>query len=305
MIDSPDEISELLRNTILAGCEVVSIRVLDTVDTAIAVKINVDHIEESWKVARNLLARTERWPIVSTTWGGGGGSFREALEESQLFSRFYYEEAPDNKDVSPEAIIAKSATVDVEAFLKRLDVEYAEQYEGGWADAWIEDELQRCEQEIGRRPKDEELNSEISAKPTQIDRWMFEQQIAKDALPPPEPTPFQWFDPDNAYLLLLPTMSGWESLAYEHFFGAQEGSEYYIALGKSWEERFGAELMAHYGTMLQCYASKPPTDPLVAWQLAREHDMAAGSTLAPAGVYIRQYAGVLMSHDRWFLHDRP
>lgn len=48
-------------------------------------------------------------------------------------------------------------------------------------------------------------------------------------------------------------------MAYLRWYGTSDyGAEHYIALGRSWERRFGAELVAHYGTMLQRLVSRPP-----------------------------------------------
>ncbi len=103
-----------------------------------------------------------------------------------------------------------------------------------------------------------------------------------------------------------PTPNGWDALAYLHWYAAVgRPAEAYVALGRLWERRFGAELVAHWGTMLQCYVDRPPRSLGDAWDLARMHDLVAPSTLALPGIRLRHYAPSLVGCDRWFLHERP
>jgi hypothetical protein len=53
---------------------------------------------------------------------------------------------------------------------------------------------------------------------------------------------------------------GWQVAAYVSFFGAEVpgGAERLIAVLRSWHERYGAELVAHYGTMLEFVVRRPP-----------------------------------------------
>jgi hypothetical protein len=70
----------------------------------------------------------------------------------------------------------------------------------------------------------------------------------------------KWFEPDNCSLLLLPTASSEEVLAYVSFYGGEGpgGHERLIALLRSWRERYGAEMVACWGTMLQLQVNAPP-----------------------------------------------
>ncbi|MEW5837314.1 MAG: DUF4253 domain-containing protein [Pseudomonadota bacterium] len=115
----------------------------------------------------------------------------------------------------------------------------------------------------------------------------------------------QWSD-DALAILLLPSPHPWDALAYLHYFGASpRGSEHYIALGRAWQQRYGAELVAHYGTLLQSRVSRLPTTLEEAMQLAREHDLFAPDTLARPGVSLYNHARYLLGHEQWLLHCRP
>jgi hypothetical protein len=120
--------------------------------------------------------------------------------------------------------------------------------------------------------------------------------------------PFEWFTPTGAtFLLFLPTPGGFEAPAYLSFYGMDgpAGSARLIALLRDWKRQFGAELVAHWGTMLQFIVERPPADADEAWDIAWQHDVIANSLLGQSGVEIRHHAAMLMRERRWFLHERP
>ncbi len=303
MIDSLDGLRTVFVDTPLEGREIVELPVLDTGEIAFALDVDVSTLEPSWRAARARLDETGRWPIVSTCWSHGGGSFAEWVREEDLFSRFYFEEAPDAGDVSPRALIERSRTSDVDTFLAALDRERREEEDVAEI---LDLELEETGRVVGSAPARAELERAALESPHRLDRWLLDWELAHGGLGDPAEARFEGFTPDRALLLLLPTADGWESLAYVNWYGTQlHGAQHFIALGRSWQERFGAELFAHYGTMLECRVSRPPADPRSAWEVAREHDLAAPSTLALPGAPLRRYANALAGHDHWFLHERP
>ena len=305
MITTEDELRALLSTTSLSERPVTSVPVLKTDETAFAIDIRPAEIDSAGQTLRDLVDQTGRWPIVSSAWGSTSDSLDRRLAEEDPFSRFFFKEAPGADDVSPRALIKKSKLVDPEQFVAQLDARSAIHMNDGWAADWLEEELDTCMATIGRLPEQDELDDDIANPVLRVDRWIYEQLLNSGKPPENVVTQVEWYEPDNAYMMLLPVTCGWDALAYYHFFGAQEGSEYYIAVGKRWEERFGAELVCHYGTMLQCRVLNPPTNPSDAWQLAREHDLLSSNTLGSTGTSVRDYARGLTSINRWFLHDRP
>lgn len=303
MIHSQDELRQLLRGTPLETSQIVELSVLDTGELAFALEITVNDLEQSWLTARRVVEQTGRWPVISTCWRSAGGSFAAMVQAENLFSRFYFEEAPTAAAVSPRAIIEKSRTIDVPAFIQTLAQD--RQRDDNLA-ASIDYELEQTQELCEHAPSRDEIDGNLIQTTSQLDRWLLDWELAHGHLQTPEAGRFDWFQPNQAVLLLLPTASSWETLAYLHWYGTSDhGAEYYIALGKSWEERFGAELVAHYGTMLQCFVSRPPSEPYSAWELAREHDLAAPCTLDLSGISVRHYGRGLVDQDRWFLHERP
>lgn len=307
MIQTLKELQKILAGTALMDCAMAKLPILDTGEIALALEINTKVIESSWKIARALLPATGRCPIVTTCWSGTSGTLEERIADEDFFSRFFFEEAPHAGDTRPRALIASSQKVDVTKFLQGLR-----------ADSEVNDDLtdllpferEGTQQACGKAPSQNELaQARINGDPirtrSQLDRWLLEWELTQGCLPDPKLGRQEWFQPEHAVLLFLPTVSSWEALAYLGFYGAYQGAEKYIALGKTWEQRFGAQLVAHYGTMLQCLVSRPPQDARSAWVLALEHDLVAPCTLALPGIALRHYAAGLVHQDRWFLHERP
>ncbi|WP_426211167.1 DUF4253 domain-containing protein [Massilia sp. TWP1-3-3] len=311
MIDSIEAFTKHLVGTPLAGRKVFELPVLDTPEKTYAMETSLGEMVALWRSARALVPQTRRWPVITTSWGGGS-NVSEAIANEDFFSRFYFEEAPNAEDVSPRALLATADTIDPDEFIKRMeeqrDKELAE-YDD--FDERIEYELEDTMGRSGSAPSRKDVNEAridgraISTR-YQLDRWLLDWEQAHGGSGDPEMARQAWFEQEPVILLFLPTPNSWDALAYLNWYGASDfGSENYIALGRAWEKRFGAELFAHFGTMLECFVSDPPISVQEAWELAQEHDLAASCTLALPGITLRHYAIGLMGSDRWFLHERP
>ncbi len=310
MINTLQELKDLLANTFLADRQMAEIPILDTSEKAFAVQISSSEVETAWKVARDLLPQTERWPIVSIFWLDNlSSSWEEQLLDQDYFSRNEFHLAPNPSDVSPAGLISASEQVDPAQMLRELwtkrdgytpDLEEVLTFEL--------EETSRC---YGNAPTIEDIqnatiNGERIKTRSQLERWLFDWETQQPGDGKPELARQEWFTQDPSVLLFLPTSNSWETLAYINWFGTQDyGSEYYIALGRKWAERYGAELVAHYGTMLEYFVSNPPTTLEDAWELANEQDLVAPCTLLLPGISVRHHARGLLNDDRWFLHERP
>jgi hypothetical protein len=312
MIDTIDALSRLLESTPLAGRQLAELAVLDSGELAFAVRIGPDELETAWRSARGLLEATGRWPVAVSI-PATCASWQASLVDADLFNRFFFEEAENTADISPQGVLAAAAKADVPAFLERLAGMQAA--DGPLEQDEIEEALANTRNSCGSAPELAEVSEALSSGSTDSDRYRLEQMLLAweaahcDASAQPADTAYQQWMQGEGYpsaLLFLPTPHPWDALAYLHYFGASPmGSEYYIALGRIWQQRFGAELVAHYGTMLQVVTSRRPVTPESALQLAREHDLAALDTLSRPGVSLRDHARYLLAHDRWFLHQRP
>lgn len=311
-VDSVSALVSALAGTPLENRPVVMLPILDTGECAYAVEIVGKEVESAWRVARGLVGETGRWPLVVMSWSGREQTgWENQLRSEDLFSRFMYEQASSTtgQDVSPAAILRAADSVDVSAFLDTMaagrdrlwKLEQALQYE-----------LDTTEWLCGSAPRRSEVQvARLGVRPVSthhdLDRWLLEWERTHGARPEPEDARTPWFDLglSRASLLFMPTSNSWDSLAYIHWYGMARGAEPYIALGRQWSRRFGAELVANFGTMLQCLVTSPPETIDDAWELARQHDLIAPCTLALPGIRLRHYAVGLLGCDRWFLHERP
>ena len=307
-IDSLTELQALLSVSPLADRDIAELDVLDTGEKAFALEISGAEVESAWRIARELLPQTARWPVVSTFWSGSRTSWPEKLAAEDFFSRFYYEEAPNTADVSPRGLIAAAERVDPQVMLEAL-LQERDRYES--VEEALEYQLEDTLSRYGSVPTaaeiaNAELNGSAIQTPSQLERWLLDWELKQEGSGKPEYARQDWFVQDPSVLLWLPTPHSWETLAYLNWYGTSDfGSEYYIALGKQWTQQYGAELVAHYGTMLQYFVSQPPATPEQAWELAIQQDLVAPCTLALPGISVRNHAIGLVNYNRWFLHERP
>ena len=298
-----------LQGTPLAGLDWLVLPVpghdgMDSGEIAWAAQVPVPERQALWQAARALVAQgSGRWPVVTTLWTGSTGvPDAEALAED-LFMRFPYEQGAARDDVSPRSFIATARSFDPEELLAELVEGSYPLDEEDQLDAW------RSELEAAGISADDAgfdaAWAECAGDRLRFERWLVALEAAQGAADS-ERGRQEHFDPDNAWLVLLPTPHSEEALAYLHWYGMERGpADGFIALLRRWRERNGAELWAHYGTMLEFEVRQPPEDFVTALELAREHDLAAPCTLALPGIPLRHHALGLMGHGTWFLHERP
>ncbi len=297
-----DQLSQLLQNTRFADAKLLELPILETAEKAFSFPISVSDIESTWQEVDALVKAKSMRAIVSTHWFSDEVFDPQQLAD-EVFSRFYFEEAPAAAEILPRQILQRSQIVDFGYFLDR---QLTQQEFYASIDEVIENQLFDSKTFANYDFDKEELKQQNFKHPYDIDRFLLEKELSLQGLGDPKLAQIPLYEPDNAFILILPILSTWEALAYVNWYGTSDfGSEYYIALGKHWEKQYGAELYCHYGTMLQCLVDNPPTDIDAAWQLSRQHDMIAPCTLAPSGVPVRYYANALLNNRYWFLHDRP
>lgn len=291
---SRKELVNALSGTRLAELDWLKVDVVESTEHAWVARLPSGSPIEVWRLARERVSATGRWPLLTTSWASAG----DPAELSQnLFSRWGYQHGPVADDLSPAAIVAAAGSVDLKSFFAELRSPATDEE---WLD-FIQSEL---------------LAAGVEADATAIwadcggDRFQFERALAEReralGLSDPERGRQSTFEPDETLLALLPTMDGAESLAYMHWYGMEcQRPEAYVRLLQDWSERFGAELYAHYGTMLEFTVSRPPADLDTALALADEHERVAPCTLSLPGISLRHYAEGLIGHRTWFLHERP
>ena len=315
---------ERLDDTWLRGRRTIALTLPASEQHAFAVLIEAVELERFWPTADALAQLSGLRPIAAPAWFGGG-DWSEAVREANFFNRFEYEQESDGGDTSPAAILRAADGVEPAAFLLQLDIQRRHEEEElealarkpGNARHWqtaVDAAIEGCRVEYGDAPTAEAvlaaIGSEHASDRHAIEHFLLRWEQARGHRRDPQLAVQPWFDPtgkDHVALIFLPIACSWDALAYLHWFGANcyRRSANVIALGRHWHKRHGAELVAHYGTMLQCLVARPPLDAGAAWTLAIEHDLLSPYTRAAPGIDLRHYAQGLVGSDRWFLHERP
>ena len=317
MLNDTESLTQIFKGTHLEGSKIITLPVLDTDEVAFAIPTPHRQWFECWEAARHLLSQTGRWPVNHITSGFHEiGSEFPNIEDDETFSRFFFEESPifektkDPESVYPQSILAQADQLSeitcLQAFLKRQedDQESLDEYVKTYRKLLQNSAGVPTPEEIAQAQVDQPIIGRI-----EIERWFDQWEKAKGYQNDPEI--FEWYAPDDEdhYLLLLPITNGWDSLAYINWYGTSGlGSEYFIALGKSWEKRFGAEIVSHHGTILNCLIKRPPQTIEEAWPIAIEHLMMSECSTGNIHTYmitLRDYAHSLIGNPHWFLHERP
>jgi hypothetical protein len=313
MIATINELHDLLQGTFLELKDIVEMSVLDTSETVFAIDVKNSNSFEAWSLLRSLTDQTGRWPVLTALWGDPSKSFDAQLRDADLFSRFYFkDECRDNRrDDTQDAIIEASKGIDVAQYFASLPLDDSLSIEDA-----LEIALEGTQGEFGKIPLIEDrlafLRNESLSTHDDIERWFFGWEIKHCANPLSLPeyglTHMEWFEPESEALLLMPSLRGWETPAYINWFAAGGGrcnSQFIVALLEEWHSKYGAELVAHHGTMLHFVVARRPSTPDEAFHLAWQQGTVAPCTTILPGVSLRDHARALLHTDKWFLHERP
>ena len=268
MIQTLQQLADILQHTELASAQSLLLPIEGSEQQAMAIQVRADTAVSAWETLRQKLAETGRWPLLVTCWAQSG-DWAQCVKDENFFARWSFEQDGWGSPAlgnGPEQIVVEALKLNRQASLARLLAQ------GNWVD----------------EPDDEPLDPSSG-----------DDQIIQH---------LEWFDPQHQTmaLILLPTSEGWQAPAFINWFGSQSASSALtVAMLKHWHEQWGAELVAHYGTMLQLKVSRKPESPEAARALAREQAILAPCTLYLPGVSLNDHARALMQTERWFLHERP
>lgn len=213
------------------------------------IEIASSELREAWRELRTHVSQLGRWPLATTSWDHGS-------VDEETFARWLY----GREDNSPQAVCARARAITLEDVMRR----HRERSRSWDAENWeriVEVELNQTRRRFGASPTLEQaLALDLRANRVALERWLLDWEEARQPTRVPDAGGYlKWFEPDNCSLLLLPTASSEEVLAYVSFYGGEGpgGHERWIALLRSWRERYGAEMVACWGTMLQLQVSAP------------------------------------------------
>lgn len=218
--------------------------------------------------------------------------------------------SPAPPAMTPAAILARAAKLSHPASLRTMRA----------------GEERRAEQgELERRAKGDDplpLMVDLGAdgKTRQVSPAEVRQRMAAAADAPREPPVGEWPDVaptptglmmandprgkplDKVHILLIPTTEGAAVPAYLRWGGwnACPAPEYHVAALRSWHERYGAELVAIGGDVIELRVVRRPADRTEALTLAREMYLYDEDIVSQGTETFAMLAATLMASDWWF-----
>lgn len=292
-----ESIRDAVSGTDLAIFELQPVAVLDTDEVAFCWEVPVADAHALWRQARSHAETLGRWPLL-------------VLEpfSPDTFNRSFY---GDTDDQSPAAVLLRAEEMTQEQVWEV----YPTTPPFPWDDETWDRIAGVCLAESAARaghapPLTLEDSRQMRPDLDRFERVLFEWEEAERPTTATEGGGHldwqPWFD-GICGLLLMPTAHSWQVPAYTSFFGASRplGHEALVRVMREWHERFGAELVASWGTELQFRVARPPTDVETAYELALQQAAVAESTIAGPGISVRQHARALLQRHDWYLHERP
>jgi hypothetical protein len=277
-MDDARDIAAVLRGTALQGHPVEE----GIGATFLVGEVDPARLLECWHAAHGVMARTGRWPVFS------------------LPGELYHE--PDAVEL--EELDRAARTLDPWTVYRRSC--NAEPMERVRAEIYVETFL-GFDTVV---PGFEELAGPITDM--RLQRWLYDLLVSHPGLLARVFTSGydyligtnSWHMTSEVQLVLLPTTAQWLAPAWLPYWGASERSNGFPAWAAAmyeWDRRWGASLVATWGTMLQYVTRRRPRLGDEAWELAGQL-MAVGSSLQCEQW---QLAIALTRGNAWFLHDRP
>lgn len=239
-----------------------------------------DRLLELWEPARDAVPQTGRWPVAVMSWD------------------------------DDEPWIGAPSAGELERHASAVDP---------WPVFAFESDLPETEEDLRRFaqyrfPGHPEVADRMVAElapPTSeaaFDRWVYDAALADPAVRAQIDVGHlrgtrYWHPVETFTLVLLPTTDGWLSPAWLSYHGAMDPprSHALSAAEREWHDRWGAELVASWETMLQLVVRRPPQSPEDCWEVAGQLKDVGGSLQ----MYRYELALALAGGDAWFLHDRP
>jgi Domain of unknown function (DUF4253) len=318
-ITTIQELISLLQDTLLAEAKIITLDIPESINQAFVIQISPDNGIESWNLMRSLLNQTKCYPVIvsSQEYPHTSEDWEQSMLSSNFFSRCFFEEevnGRDDKAVDIQNIIARSHLFDIEQFMEEDDDYFWDQFEDEERAEMLMVQIDDIRERYGSAPTLDQLKEIVTGdgenKSLNLEKWVFEWEIShfedeKVAIFKGKIHEREWFSTYQKHfaLMLLPTGNGWETLAYLHWYGSlfltSSGA---IAFLKKWYENHQAELVCHYGTVIDLKVPQKPQTIQQAFNLAIEHSIFSNYTISGG---IRDYARELMHHHHWSFHERP
>ncbi|MHB1568386.1 MAG: DUF4253 domain-containing protein [Solirubrobacteraceae bacterium] len=282
VVSDANMLSELLLATPLGGR---AVRVLehDAGDATLSVGIDAEELLACWSAARGIIDQTGRWPVAALSW-----SHVARLDQARLGR--------------PGSGAGERALAEIRA------AQFPAQPFSDYLTFHLNATRQRC----GAAPAESQIRRSLEpdAPEVALELWLMDWEDQNfPGLGAADATYLDWLPARDALLMFPPTASGPQTLVYHGFWSAESvpgvTTERLIAILDYWQARYGAELVANFGTILQFVVARPPETVDEAWDLAVDQGMLAPDTFNRAGVPARDHARLLVGRRTWLLHHRP
>lgn len=291
MLNSADEMRRAFRGTVLEAREVRMVRVADTGLVGFEIDVADDEICAAWRVARDLVERTGRWPLA--TFEHGAVVYDRGL-------------CRDGQDPSPSAVIARAQDLrTMDDILRSRYCAYNESYYHAEWDRIVGLAVDETERRIGRRPSASEVAAHVGPPDhVGLERFLFE--VEESVRPTTEREPmFPAYHDSIRNLAFLPTALSEESAAFVSQYwgcsgGPGRGHETLVAAMRIWKLVHDAELVINGMITLEFRVARPPVTVSEAFDLAVQLQ----SFGLPDGS-LREHARDLLGRTDWYLQERP
>lgn len=302
MIQNVLQLESILENTLLQDTEKELIQFTDQgYESVIAIRLSAEiDALQAWQHLYDQIEITGRYPILVMD-----------MFDDDTFSRYGFDDEDRGERVgdAPNQIIQASENINLAEEFKKISED-----ESISLDEIVEMACDETLAYYGQVPHIENIDHFLIQHQLntlfEIEHWFLQWEIqhCEHALSPEHVNTWHldWFDAEDQSILLMPFKEGEKALAYLNFYGSPiRNSQFLIALFKMWREKYQAQLVAHYGTMLHFSLPQPITNLEDAFEIAcQQYQIAPCTTILP-GVSLRAHAKALLLMKRWFLHERP
>jgi hypothetical protein len=282
VIDDVESMREVLAGTDCGEHEMTTIK-LNSGELIFSVALGcAEEVLPMWSAARSVLEQTGRWPVLTP-------HYADPPELDVHRRRAQWSSEPSDTAIADAARVALS--------------EIRDERERVWPSRpmidGLEQELEKTRFYFGEAPSRDEVLKFVpaDASPAARERWLLDWERGR------EPTGrtrggdhMRWFFQPGDALRFFPVSHGPDTLAYAPPFCGVPGNslERMIAILEHWETRYGAELVANHGTMLQWVVSNPPRTLEECWELTVQHELVAPDTFTLPAISMREHARELL-----------
>ena len=249
---SPSDIGAALRADGIVATEAGTLRLCPT-GAAQLLRVRGSRAIDAWKIARRLVARTGRWPVLLGT--------KADVERVHEAVRSSCRDGVDSR-----VQVQRGARLDPVRVLAGR------------------------RRRVGIRPRELRAEPPLARQPTSEADFTVDKDILTGK---PHPV---------VTLALLPTTESWQAPALL-LFGAwndNPDAATHAALHRRWQERFGSEIVAVTGDVIETRVARPPTDASRAISLAREQFIYAPDIVLQGTEDLASLAATVLGGRSWY-----